>query len=72
MGGVATYVEESDTDNVLKVSEGKESNEYIVTRHSQFSTPINIINVYGSQECRVSKETIKNQWDEIMMEVKRI
>ena len=47
MGGVATYVAKQDHKETLKINEGTEDNEYIVTRHSQFRKPINIINVYG-------------------------
>ena len=47
-------------------------NEYLITKHTQFSTPLNIINLYGSQECRVSKERISIHWEEICSEVTRI
>ena len=40
-------VHDSHIDNVLKIAEGQENDELIVTRHSQFDPPINIINVYG-------------------------
>ena len=49
MGGVATCVKNSESHNVLKVTEGK---EYIITRHSEFITPINVINIYGNVESR--------------------
>ena len=54
MGGVATYVLDKDAGQTLKVSEGTEGNEYIITRHNQFKNPINVINVYGDVESRTS------------------
>ena len=44
-GGIASCVVQSEEDHCLKVSEGKKSNEYLITRHSQFSTAINVINI---------------------------
>ena len=41
-----------------KVNEGTERNEIFVTRHSQFEVPVNVINMYGQQECRMTKELI--------------
>ena len=72
MGGVATLVKETDMKDTLKVSEGSGENEYLVTRHSQFSIPINIIVVYGEQETRTKAEDIERRWDEVMEEVKKI
>ena len=69
MGGVATLVAEEDADKVLKVSEGKEGNEYIVTRHSQFVVPINVINIYGEVESRATNDSVESKWTEIMEEV---
>ena len=72
MGGVATAVANDDCDDVLKVSEGKETNEYIITRHSQFQRPVNIINIYGDVESRTSVDEIDDKWNEIMEEIVRI
>ena len=33
-----------------------------LSRHSQFENAINVINIYGSQECRTSKEKIQDNW----------
>ena len=52
--GIATCVIEEDSDDCIKVDEGDGNNEVLVTRHSQFFVPINIINVYGKQENRSS------------------
>ena len=71
-GGIATSVIESNTKDCLKVAEGKGSNEYLITRHSEFSTPINVINVYGEQENRTSASDIKDHWNEIVEEIVKI
>ena len=72
MGGVATCVAEVDSDQVLKVTEGKEGNEFIITRHNQFVKPINVINVYGDVESRTSVDVIDDKWSEILIEIDKI
>ena len=72
IGGVSTSVANNLVDEVLKVSEGKEGNEYIITRHSQFSKPLNIINIYGDVESRTPLEIIEARWEEIMQEIVKI
>ena len=42
MGGVATCVAVREASNVLKVAEGVNDDEYIITRHGQLKTPINL------------------------------
>ena len=56
----------------LKTSAGKDDNEYVVTRLSQFLNPINIITLYGQQESRSSNEDIERRWNALMGEVKKI
>ena len=56
----------SDAPNAIKIEEGKGNNEFVVTRHGQFQTPINVINFYGQQECRETKETIERHWKEVL------
>ena len=60
-GGIATWVKKKDTINTLKVFEGKDDEEEIITRHGQFAVPIIVINIYGSQECRTSREKVQEQ-----------
>ena len=45
MGGVTTLVSDEDKDYFVKVSEGDNDDEYLITRHSNFMMPLNIINV---------------------------
>ena len=55
-GGIATSIIDKDSAKCVRVEEGSEDNEFIITRHSQFLIPINVINVYGQQEARMSTE----------------
>ena len=68
MGGVATCIDNKEAYNALKVTEGANDDEYIVTRHSQFITPINILNVYGETESRATNTEIKDRWERILKE----
>ena len=72
MGGVAVLVKDSVSESTIKASEGSDDNEYVVTRHSQFMVPINIITIYGEQESRAKVNIIDEKWDEIMREVIKI
>ena len=65
-GGISTSVTNSESTFCVRVEEGIDDNEYILTRHSQFEPPINILNIYGQQECRSSKETIERHWNEVL------
>ena len=72
MGGVATLVRNEDKDSVVQIKEGSENDEYLITRHANFVTPINIINIYGEQECRENKKEVESRWLRIMEEVVKI
>ena len=72
MGGVATCIDNKEACNALKVTEGANDDEYIVTRHSQFITPINILNVYGETESRATNTEIKDRWERILKELATI
>ena len=64
-GGVSTSYVNSDAPNVLKVLEGKR-NELVVTRIDKFLKPINVINIYGKQECRTRREDLEEDWKEVL------
>ena len=51
-GGIATCIRKSDKSSTLIVFKGEDDLELIISRHSQFSTPINIFNIYGAVESR--------------------
>ena len=72
MGGVATFVQIKDKDNFVKLSEGFQNDEYLITRHSNFVLPVNIINIYGEQESRCSKSDVEDRWGRILTEIKKI
>ena len=38
----------------------------MVTRLDNFMTPINIVNIYGEQESRTSKEELEDNWNEVL------
>ena len=71
-GGISTSVKDIDAPSSVRVEEGRDENEYIVTRHSQFEPPINVINVYGQQEARMSKESVEKHWKELLEEISKI
>ena len=49
MGGVATLVDERDKNSFVKVSEGENEDEFIITRHSNFLMPLNVINIFWKE-----------------------
>ena len=61
-GGVATVVSNYLRPHTVRVCEGKEEDEYIITRLDHVVPPINIVNIYGQQESRAAKEEILNSW----------
>ena len=71
-GGVATSVSQEDSNHTLKVKDGPENDEYIITRHSQFNVPINIVNVYGETENRTKNSVVEDRWYRIVTELKKI
>ena len=72
MGGVCTLARSEYKDTFMKVTEGDNSDEFLITRHSNFTTPLNIINIYGEQESRCSKEEVEDRWGRILAEICKI
>ena len=72
MGGVATFVNAIDKDSFVKLSEGENNDEFLITRHSNFLLPLNIVNIYGEQESRSSKNEIQERWGRLLNEIKKI
>ena len=72
MGGVSTSVTDDDKMYAIKVTEGLEKDEYIITRHSNFYNPINVVNIYGEQESRVKNDEIESRWTRIYNEIVKI
>ena len=72
MGGVATAVVDEEKLSTLKICEGEDKDEFIVSRHSQFMKPINVINCYGEQESRTEKGVIEEKWARLTKVLKDI
>jgi hypothetical protein len=72
MGGVSSSVRNDEKDYVVKTTEGANKDEFIVTRHSNFLKPINIINIYGETESRVTENERQNRWIRIYNEIVKI
>ena len=71
-GGIVTAVVSDENDNTVKVKEGEGNDEFIITRHSQFLTPVNIINVYGESECRTRNNEIEERFNRLLGEITKI
>ena len=71
-GGVATVVANYLKPNTVKVAEGREGDEYIITRIDHVSPPVNIVNIYGQQESRTSKDEILASWIRLREDLERI
>ena len=72
MGGIATSIRNDESQSCLKVEEGEDDDEFIITRHGQFLRPINICNVYGEQEGRNNNIEIEERWKRIYDHLKVI
>ena len=68
MGRIATAIRDEHSKDAVKVSQGQ-TEEYLVTRHGQFEPALNIINLYGSQESRLTADQIKENWEAIIKEL---
>jgi hypothetical protein len=53
----------------MKIKEGDNDDEYLITRHSNFNTPLTLINVYGEQESRVSATDVQDMWGRILEDI---
>ena len=72
MGGVSISVPEDKLSNFMKVKEGEGTDEYVIVRCDDFTPPINFVSLYGTNECRVSKEIINESWQRILLDLKKI
>ena len=76
MGGVATLVSQTLRPHTVKVAEGREGDEYIISRFGHISPPVNIINIYGEQEKgdkeNGKKEKILESWNRLLQDLKEI
>ena len=72
MGGVATAIRNDEKMFAIKVDEGLDKDEFILTRHSQFNPPINVLNVYGEIESRSNTREIEERWGRLLKIISRI
>ena len=72
MGGVATAIRKDEQIYSLKVDEGIDNDEFILTRHSQFNPPINVLNIYGEIESRSNVKEIEERWCRLLEIVSKI
>ena len=71
-GGIATCVKSKEALNTLKAFEGTDDNEILITRHSQFKIPINVVNICGEVESRCSNSKIQDKWRALLEELHKI
>ena len=71
-GGIATYIKDSLVKDTLEVCKGVENDEFLITRHSQFHTAVNVINFYGSQENRGTTDQTMDSWSNLLAEISKI
>ena len=71
-GGVATIVANHLKPNTMKVTEGEDSDEYLITRFGHTAPPINIVNIYGQQESRTVDSEIEKAWLRLMKHINEI
>ena len=72
MGGISTAVSDDLKPFAVKVKEGEEEDEFLITRLEQVTPPINIVNIYGEIESRCKKEEILERFERIKKETDRI
>ena len=72
-GGVATVIGNHLRQNTVKVAEGKEdTDEYIIVRLDHVVPAVNLVNIYGSQECRTSNDDILDGWSRLVKDIEEI
>ena len=71
-GGVATVVSNYLKPNTIKVTEGKEEDEYIITRFDHVVPALNLVTIYGQQESKTSNEDITASWQRLQKDLEDI
>ena len=72
MGGVATAVQNYLKTHTVKVMEGEEDDEFMITRLDHINPPLNIVNIYGGIETRMENQEILESWGRIKLELDKI
>ena len=71
-GGVETVIANYLKPHTVKVTEGKEGDVYIITRLGHVVPAVNIINIYGHQESRMTKDEITESWFRLCKDLEEI
>ena len=69
MGGVATLVANQVKAHAVKVKEGEDDDEFLITRLGHVVPAVNILNIYGGIESRMSKQKVLENWVRVMKEI---
>ena len=69
MGGVAILVENDVKQSAVKVKEGEDNDEFLVTRLNHVVPALNIINVYRGIESRMSRQEVLESWIRLKKEI---
>ena len=69
-GGVSTVIANHLKHSALKVKEGEDDDEYIITGFDNTIPALNIVNVYGSQESKTNNDEIEKSWYRLMRDIK--
>ena len=72
MGGVCTAVQNALKPHTVKIVEGEDDEEFLVTRIDKIKPALNIINVYGKIEDRMEAEEVLESWGRIKTELDNI
>ena len=72
LGGASLSIKEDEKENIVKIKEGIDDDEYVIVRNSSFLPPINFISYYGEQENRVPKEKVEEKWYRFVSDLAKI
>ena len=71
-GRVATVIANHLKPHTVKVTEGKDGDEYLITRLDHVIPAVNIVNIYGHQESRIRKDEITESWLRLIKDLEEI
>ena len=69
---MATLVAGHLRHNVVKTGEGKEGEEYVITRLNHIRPALNIVNIYGENEKRAGAIKILESWLRLMKDLEEM
>ena len=70
-GGIATAVSRQYSNMTVAAGEGREGDEYMITRLESFTPALNVINCYGEQR-KCKKEEVEEKWARLKKEMLEI